>query len=87
LTIEPLFDRVLVQRDKAKEETETGIFIVKEAQEKPLTGTILAVGGSVEALKATDRVMFGVYAGVSLPADFGEDLLLMRADEVMARVA
>ena len=44
-TIRPLFDRVLVQRNDEPTQTKSGLFLPDTAnKEKPVQGTILAVG-------------------------------------------
>jgi chaperonin GroES len=74
--------------------TAGGIVIPDSATEKPSTGEILAVGngkitdsGDVRALdlKVGDKIMFGKYSGTEVKVD-GEDLLIMREDDIMAVV-
>ena len=64
-------------------------------RKKPDQGEILAVGngkikedGSRQPLdvKAGDRILFGKYAGTSVKVD-GEELLVMREDDVMGVIA
>lgn len=69
-----------------------GIFIPDQAQEKPQEGIILAVGEGrylpdgtrqpVVDVAVGDRVLFGKFAGSDVRID-GEDLLLMREDEIL----
>ena len=44
MTIKPLSDRVLIEPAKAEEVTAGGIIIPDSAKEKPLKGTVRAVG-------------------------------------------
>jgi chaperonin GroES len=69
--------------------------IPEAAAEKPDQGEILAVGpgkrddqGKLIALdvKVGDRVLFGKYAGQSVKVD-GQELLVMREEDIMAVVA
>ena len=69
-----------------------GIVIPDAAAEKPIKGEVIAVGkgkilenGDVRALdiKAGDKVLFGKYSGTEVKVD-GEDLLVMKEDDVMA---
>ena len=46
--IQPLADRVLVQPAAAEEKTIGGIIIPDSAKEKPLRGTVLAVGNGTK---------------------------------------
>ncbi|MEA3266736.1 MAG: co-chaperone GroES, partial [Candidatus Fermentibacteria bacterium] len=42
--VRPLFDRIIVRREEAKEVVQGGIVIPDTAKEKPLEGIIIAVG-------------------------------------------
>ena len=91
--IRPLQDRVIVKRLKEEEKTKGGIIIPDSAKEKPVEGEVLAVGngkivdGKLQTpdVKAGDRILFGKYAGTEIKVD-GEDLLVMREEDVMAVV-
>ena len=69
--IQPLADRVLVQPAAAEEKTVGGIIIPDSAKEKPLRGTVLAVGNGTKdepmILKEGDQVLYGKYAGTDHP--------------------
>jgi chaperonin GroES len=93
-TLRPLGDRVLVRRHEETTTNKSGLLMPEGAKEKPLEGTILAVGngrkldnGSVLAvdLKEGMRVLFGKFAGSEIVVN-RETLLLMREDEVMGEV-
>lgn len=91
-TIRPLFDRVLVKRNEEPKKTASGLFLPETAsKEKPVEGTILAVGngrkdkdGKLQplAVKAGDKVVFGKYAGTEIKLD-GEDRLILREDDIL----
>jgi chaperonin GroES len=94
MNIRPLHDRVVVRRMEEERTTAGGIVIPDSATEKPSTGEVLAVGngkitdsGDVRAMdvKAGDKVMFGKYSGTEVKVD-GEELLIMREDDIMAVV-
>jgi chaperonin GroES len=89
--IQPLHDRVILKRVDEGEQIRGGIIIPDTAKEKPQEGEVIAVGlgkykedGSRQALdvKAGDRVLFGKYGGSEIKVD-GEDLLMMREDEIL----
>ena len=71
--IQPLADRVLVKPAAAEEKTIGGIIIPDSAKEKPLRGTVLAVGNGTKdepmILKQGDQVLYGKYAGTELEFD------------------
>jgi chaperonin GroES len=87
--IQPLADRVLVKPAAAEEKTVGGIIIPDSAKEKPLRGTVLAVGNGTKdeamVLKEGDEVLYGKYAGTELEFD-GEKLLIMRQSDVLAKI-
>lgn len=87
MNVKPLADRVIIRPTAAEEVTVAGIIIPDSAKEKPLKGTVLAVGpGSKDEpmeLKANDTVLYGKYAGTEVEIE-GEKVLIMRQNEVLA---
>lgn len=87
----PLHDRVVVRRVEEDTKTTGGIIIPDSAQEKPMQGTIVAIGagarddaGNLIALdvKPGDKVLFGKWSGTEVKID-GEDLLIMKESDIM----
>lgn len=92
MKLRPLHDRVIVKRLEEEEKTAGGIIIPDTAKEKPQQGKVIAVGkgrilekGEVVplAVKENDRILFSKYAGTEVKAG-GEDLLIMREDDILA---
>jgi len=92
MNIRPLHDRVVVRRTEEERTSPGGIVIPDSAAEKPIRGEVIAVGngkilesGDVRPLdlKVGDSVLFGKYSGTEVKVE-GEDLLVMREDDVMA---
>ena len=87
MKIQPLADRVLISPKAAEEKTAGGIIIPDTAKEKPLEGTVVAVGEGKSdekmILKQGDKVLYGKYAGTELEYD-GEKYLVMRQSDVVA---
>lgn len=87
MKIKPLSDRVLVRPTAAEEVTVSGIIIPDTAKEKPLKGTVLAVGNGTKdeemVVKENDIVLYGKYAGTEIDVD-GEKLLIMRQNDILA---
>ena len=81
----PLADRVIIEPVAAEQKTASGIFIPDTAKEKPLQGTIMAVGlGKKDepmTLKKGDSVLYGQYAGTEIKID-GKNYLIMRESDV-----
>ena len=88
MNIKPLADRVLILPTAAEEVTMGGI-IPDTAKEKPLRGTVQAVGNGTKdeemVLKEGDQVLYGKYAGTELELE-GEKYLIMRQSDVLAVV-
>ena len=87
MTIKPLADRVLIEPAPAETKTVGGIIIPDTAKEKPLQGTIVAVGQVTKdeemILKEGDVVLYGKYAGTELEFE-GKKYLVMRQSDVVA---
>lgn len=87
MTIKPLADRVLVKPMQAEQKV-GGIIIPDTAsKEKPIQGTIVAVGNGTKdeemILKAGDNVLYGKYSGTEVELE-GEKFLIMRQNDVLA---
>ena len=92
MKIRPLHDRVIVKREEEERKSPGGIVIPDTAAEKPIRGKVIAVGkgkilenGQVRPLdlKVGDKILFGKYGGTEVKVD-GEELLVMREEDVMA---
>ena len=92
MNIRPLHDRIIVKRMEEERMSAGGIVIPDSATEKPIKGEVIAVGngkhlekGDIRALdvKKGDKVLFGKYSGTEVKVE-GEDLLVMKEDDVMA---
>ncbi len=91
-TLKPLHEKVVVERMEAESKSAGGILIPDTAKEKPMRGTVIAVGtgrvldsGEVKALdvKKGDRILFGGYAGSEVKVD-GKDYLIVNESEILA---
>ena len=95
MKLRPLHDRLVVKRLDNERKTSSGIVIPDNAAEKPDQGEVLAVGngkiledGKVRPLdvKVGDKILFGTYSGQTVKVD-GDELLVLREDDVMAVIA
>ena len=89
MNIKPLSDRVLITPAEAEEVTVGGIIIPDSAKEKPLKGTVTAVGsgpqGEEMVVKVGDTVLYGKYSGTELEVE-GVKYLMMRQSDILAFV-
>ena len=87
VNIKPLADRVLVEPASAEETTATGIIIPDTAKEKPMRGTIIAVGEGKKdeplTVKVGDAILYGKYAGTEITVD-DKEYLIMRESDIFA---
>ena len=91
LKVFPLADRVAIRPSEETETMKGGLYIPDTAKEKPIEGTVVAVGngkvledGSVRKLdiKQGDRILFGKYSGTEVKID-GEEHLILREDDIL----
>ncbi|NLE73830.1 MAG: co-chaperone GroES [Actinobacteria bacterium] len=89
----PLEDRVIVKILEEEEKTVSGIVLPDTAKEKPQKATVIAVGPGRYVddklvpvdLKEGDVVVFAKYGGTEIKVD-GEELLILRASDILAKV-
>ena len=91
MNLKPLHDRVLVERVEQEDRTKGGIIIPDTAQEKPMEGKVVSVGGGarnengqVVALdvKKGDRILFGKWSGTEVKID-GKEYSIMKESDIM----
>ena len=92
VNLRPLADRVIVKPMETEEITKGGIIVPDTAKEKPIEGTIVAVGpGKVTEdgkqvrleVKEGDKVLYGKYSGTEVTVE-GEEYLIMRESDIFA---
>jgi chaperonin GroES len=95
MNLKPLGDRVIVQATEEEETTASGIVLPDTAKEKPQKGKVVAVGEGkwdedgdkripLDVGKG-DEVLYSKYGGTEITVD-GEDLLVLRESDVLAKV-
>jgi chaperonin GroES len=93
MDIKPLGDRIVVKVLEAETKSKGGILLPDTAKEKPQEAKVVAVGkgkvldnGSVAApeVKVGDKVIFGKYSGNEITTKEGEDLLILREEDILA---
>jgi chaperonin GroES len=96
MKLKPLGDRLIVQALEEEETTASGIVLPDTAKEKPQRGKVLAVGdGKWDDegdnripldVEEGDEVLYSKYGGTEVTVE-GEDLLVLRESDVLAKVA
>ncbi len=93
MKLKPLADRVIIKMVEAQETTKGGLILTASAKEKPEIAEVLAVGPGgivngkevVMEVSVGDKVIVGKYAGTNVKVE-GEELLIVRQDEILAVV-
>ena len=94
MKLRPLYDRVMIEREK-EEPTKGNVVIIPDtAQQKPMQGRVVATGegkllddGKLRALsvKIGDLVLIGKYAGTEVKIN-GKEYVVLREDDIMGVV-
>jgi chaperonin GroES len=93
--IQPLSDRVVVQALEDTEQMRGGLYIPDTAKEKPMQGTIVAVGpGKLsdenERIKPDvevgQTVLYGKYSGTEVSVG-GDEFLILRETDILAIIS
>jgi len=92
--LKPLGDRVILQAQEEEEQTVGGIVLASNAQEKPQTGKVIAVGSGrvldngekvAPSVKEGDTVLFDKYAGTEVKYN-GDSYLVVHEKDLVAIV-
>ncbi|MFA4964480.1 MAG: co-chaperone GroES [Thermoleophilia bacterium] len=96
MKLKPLEDRVIIKAVAEEVKTASGIVLPDTAKEKPTLGEVVAVGdGKWDEdgkkripvdVKKGDKVIYGKYSGTEYKTKDGEELLILRASEILAVV-
>jgi chaperonin GroES len=93
MEIKPLGDRIVVKPLEAENKSKGGIVLPDTAKEKPQEAKVVAVGkgkvlenGTVSTpeVKVGDKVIFGKYSGSEFVTKEGEELLILREEDILA---
>jgi chaperonin GroES len=95
MNLKPLGDRLIVKAVEEEETTHSGIVLPDTAKEKPQKGKVVAVGdGAWDEdgekripldVSEGDEVVYSKYGGTEIVVE-GEDLLVLRESDVLAKV-
>lgn len=94
MTIDPLFDNVLIKPLKGEDVLPSGIVLPDSAKEKPQMGAVMAVGpGGTDdkgnpvkmVVKVGDKVMYKKWGGQEIKVS-GEEWMIVEQKDVLAIV-
>ncbi|HEY5268401.1 MAG TPA: co-chaperone GroES [Candidatus Saccharimonadales bacterium] len=85
INIQPLSDYLVAQQEVAETKTASGLFLTENAQEKPKTAKVLAIGKNIKQIKIGDRIIYKSYStnDVKLGSD---EYILVKEEDVLATV-
>ncbi len=95
MNFQPLGDRVIIKPLEPENKTKGGIVLPDTVKEKPQEGKVVAVGkgktlenGTVQKMdvKEGDIVLYGKYSGTEVTTKDGEELLIVREEDILAIV-
>lgn len=90
--LRPLGDRVVVIPAAREEQTQSGLYLPDTAGEKPMEGTVIAVGpgaldydGQRVPMNVTpgDAILFAKFAGTEFRVD-GQEVLIISQKDILA---
>jgi len=94
MNLKPLDDRIVIKQLEAEEKTTGGIILPDSAKEKPLIGTVVAIGSgkllddgkrASMSVKKDDEVIYGKYVGSDIEID-REKYVILRESDVLGIV-
>ena len=89
MSLNPLFDRVVIKNIETDEITKGGILLTSAAKEKPQMAEVLAVGPGAKdvemVLKVGDKVVYQKYAGTEVKID-GQEVIVIKQNDLLAVV-
>ena len=83
--LQPLGDYVVAQAEAAETKTASGIYLPQNAQEKPKTAKVVAVGKDAKQIKVGDRIVYKSYSNTDVKVG-SEDYILVKEEDVLATV-
>jgi chaperonin GroES len=96
MNLKPLGDRLIVKAVEEEETTASGLVLPDTAKEKPQRGKVVAVGDGrwddegenriPLDVSEGDEVLYSKYGGTEITLE-GEELLVLRESDVLAKIA
>ena len=83
--LQPLSDYVVAVGEEAETKTASGLYLPDNAQEKPKTAKVVAVGKEVKQVKVGDRIVYKSYSTTDVKVG-SEEYILVKEEDVLATV-
>jgi chaperonin GroES len=83
--LNPIGDYLVAVSEEAASKTASGLFLPEQAQEKPKTAKVIAVGKDTRHIKVGDRIVYKSYSTTDVKVD-SKDYILVKEEDVLATV-
>jgi len=83
--LQPLGDYIVAQAEEAETKTASGLYIPGNAQEKPKTAKVVAVGQATREIKVGDRIVYKSYSNTDVKVG-KEEYILVKEEDILATV-
>jgi chaperonin GroES len=83
--LQPLGDYVVAVGEEAATKTASGLYLPDQAQEKPKTAKVVAVGPEAKQVKVGDRIVYKSYSTTEVKVG-GDEYILVKQEDVLATV-
>jgi chaperonin GroES len=83
--LQPLGDYVVATGEAAETKTASGLYLPGNAQEKPKTAKIVAVGPEASQVKVGDRIVYKSYSTTEVKVG-KDEYILVKQEDILALV-
>jgi chaperonin GroES len=83
--LQPLGDYVVAVGEAAETKTASGLYLPENAQEKPKTAKVVAVGPNAKQIKVGDRIVYKSYSTTDVKVG-KDEYILVKEEDVLATV-
>jgi chaperonin GroES len=83
--LQPLGDYVVAVGEEAETKTASGLYLPDNAQEKPKTAKVVAVGPGAKQVKVGDRIVYKNYSTTEVK-EGGQEYVLVKEEDILATV-
>lgn len=83
--LQPLADYVVAVGEEAETKTASGLYLPEQAQEKPKTAKVVAVGPNAKQVKVGDKIVYKSYSTTDVKVG-KKDYILVKEEDILATV-
>ena len=83
--LQPLGEYIVAVSEEPESKTSSGLYLPDNAQEKPKTAKVVAVGNEAKNVKVNDRIVYKSYSTTEVKVG-KEEYILVKEEDVLATV-